>query len=236
MITILLVEDEHLIRQGLKVLLQSDADLQVVGEAENGIQAIEQVEILNPDIVIMDINMPEMDGISATQIITQRFTRTKVIILSSFDDQYYVNQAIKYNASAYLLKNISLEDLVNSIRLVIKGYTEFSPGVLQPSTFSFQNSTQLSKLSKLDLPTNANIQLTPELNKLSKREREVLCLIIIGYTNRQIAEKLFISERTVKNHVTRILSCLNVSSRIDAAKLASPFLSILSNSSKNLYQ
>lgn len=229
MITILLVEDEHLIRQGLKALLQSNPDLQIVGEAENGIQAIEQVETLNPDIVIMDINMPEMDGISATQIITQKFPRTKVIILSSFDNQHYVHQAIKYNASAYLLKNISLEDLVHSIRLVIKGYTEFSPGVLQASTFSFQNPTDIRQ----PLPTHGNIQLTPELDKLSKREREVLCLIIIGYTNRQIAEKLFISERTVKNHVTRILSCLNVSSRTDAAKLASPFLSILSNSSKH---
>jgi DNA-binding NarL/FixJ family response regulator len=230
MITILLVEDEHLIRQGLKVLLQSDADLQVVGEAENGIQAIEQVEILNPDIVIMDINMPEMDGISATQIITQRFPQIKVIILSSLDDQHYVHQAIKYNASAYLLRNISLEDLVHSIRRVIKGYTEFSPGVLQPSTFSFQNRTDIRQ----PLPTHGNIELKPELEKLSKREREVLCLIIIGYSNRQIAEKLFISERTVKNHVTRILSCLNVSSRTDAAKLASRFLSILSNSSKHL--
>jgi DNA-binding NarL/FixJ family response regulator len=230
MITILLVEDEHLIRQGLKALLQSDADLQVVGEAENGIQAIEQVEILNPDIVIMDINMPEMDGISATQIISQRFPQTKVIILSSFDNRHYVHQAIKYNVSAYLLKNISLEDLVNSIRLVVKGYTEFSPGVLQGSTLSFQNHTDIRQ----PLPTHGNIQLTPELEKLSKREREVLCLIIISYTNRQIAEKLFISERTVKNHVTRILSCLNVSSRTDAAKLASPFLSILSKSSKHL--
>ncbi|MDH6100767.1 response regulator transcription factor [Anabaenopsis sp. FSS-46] len=224
MITILLVEDENLIRQGLKALLQSNADLQVVGEAENGIQAIEQVEILNPDIVIMDINMPEMDGISATQIITQRFPQTKVIILSSFDNQHYVHQAIKYNVSAYLLKNISQEDLVHSIRLVIKGYTGFSPGVFQGSTFGFQN---LTDIGQPNLPTHGNIQLTPELDKLSKREREVLCLIIIGYTNRQIAEKLFISERTVKNHVTRILNSLNVSSRFDAGKLASPFLSVL---------
>lgn len=232
MITILLVEDELIIRQGLKLLLQSDADLQIVGEAENGIQAIEQVEILNPDIVIMDTNMPEMDGISATQIITDRFPRTKVIILSSFHDQYYVHQAIKFRASAYLLKNISREDLVQSIRLVTKGYTEFSPGVFQQSTFTFQNITQLPKAN---LPTHGNIQLTPELEKLSKREREVLCFIIIGCTNRQIAEKLFISERTVKNHVTRILSCLNVSNRIHAAKLASPYLSILSNPSTYPY-
>jgi len=223
MIKILLAEDEHLLRQGLKYLLQNKySDLQIIGEAENGIEAIQKVKILNPDLVIMDICLPKMDGLAATKIITQKFPHTKVIILASFHRQDYIDEAIKLKVSGYLLKNIFLEELVDCIHLAMKGYMQFSPGVLDKSDFQEQS---LGKPPEWDLPMSTNMQVKAAMERLTKREREVLTLIILGCTNRQIAQKLFISERTVKNHVTGILTCLNVSSRVEAANLARSFLS-----------
>lgn len=215
-IRVLIVDDRQIVRQGLKSLLNAKPDLEVVGEAENGQQAIERVETLQPDVVLMDVRMPVMDGVAATRHISQQFSQTKVLVLSTFDDDEYVSQAVRVGARGYLLKDIHSDDLAAAIRAVHKGYTQLGPGLMEKA---------IAPIS----PTipNGPERLPPELEGLTAREREVLSLIIAGASNREIAESLYISERTVKNHITHILSQLNVRDRTQAAMFASPFLSLL---------
>ncbi|MFB2896239.1 response regulator [Aerosakkonemataceae cyanobacterium BLCC-F50] len=215
-IRLLLVDDQMIIRQGLKSLLEVKPDLEVVGEAENGQQAIAQVETLRPDVVLMDVRMPVMDGVAATRQICQQFSQTKVLVLTTFDDDEYVSQAMRLGARGYLLKDTHSDDLAAAIRVVHKGYTQMGPGLLEKA-IAPPTPVILSQ------PTH----LPPELAGLTAREREVLSLIAAGASNREIAEALYISERTVKNHITHILSQLNVRDRTQAAMFASPFLPLL---------
>lgn len=154
MIRILLVDDQKLIRQGLKALLEIDPDLQVVGTASNGQTAIEQLETLHPDIALVDINMPGMDGVTTTQIITQRFTNTKVIVLSGHDDEEYLINALRSGAKGYLLKDMPAEELINGIRSVHQGYVQLGPGLVEKITFRMMgacstNPTPISSSSHL---------------------------------------------------------------------------------------
>lgn len=223
MIRLLLVDDQTLVRQGLKVLLEAHDDMQVVGEAGNGHQAIQQVDALNPDIVLLDVRMPEMDGVAAAQVLCQQFAEVKVLMLSTFKDDDYVCRAMRYGAVGYLLKDTHAEELVQAIRLAHKGYTQFGPGLFQKAIAGLKKPPSTASATASPPAT----ELPPPLKKLTKREREVLCFLITGATNRQIAEALYISERTVKNHVTSILSRLNLRDRIQAAMFASPFLPLL---------
>jgi DNA-binding NarL/FixJ family response regulator len=224
MIRLLLVDDQTLVRQGFRVLLEAHKDMQVIGEAKNGTQAVQQVEALHPDIVLLDVRMPEMDGVAAVQAICQQFDDVKVLMLSTFDDAEYLHRAIRFGAIGYLLKDTNSEELAQEIRMAYQGYTQFGPGL-------FQQAIRCMQKKPIDTPhvpsSNSLTQLPPELQRLTKREQEVLCHIITGETNRQIAKALFISERTVKNHVTSILSRLNLPGRVQAAMFASPFLSLL---------
>ncbi|HEY9631976.1 MAG TPA: response regulator transcription factor [Coleofasciculaceae cyanobacterium] len=219
MIRVLLVDDQIIIRQGLKSLLDSKPDLEILGDAENGQRAIEQVEALQPDVVLMDVRMPVMDGVAATRLICQRFSATKVLVLTTFDDDEYVSQAMRFGAMGYLLKDTPSEELAQAIRAVHKGYTQLGPGLFEKVISNFPASAPEKPAS-----------LPPELAKLTPRERDVLCLIASGASNREIAESLYISERTVKNHITSILSRLNLRDRTQAALFASSFLPLLDNS------
>ena len=207
MIHILLVDDQHIIREGLKSLLESNDDMAVIGEAENGQRAIDQLSILQPDVVLMDIRMPVMDGVAATRAIAQDYPNIKVLVLTTFDDDEYVSQAMRLGAKGYLLKDTEPDEIALAIRAVYKGHTQLGPGLFEKA---------LIPAAALTPPA----ELPPGLAQLTPREFEVLQLIASGANNREIAQALFLSENTVKNYVTNILSRLNLRDRTQAALFA----------------
>ncbi|WP_242041737.1 response regulator transcription factor [Alkalinema sp. FACHB-956] len=257
MIRLFLVDDQTLIRRGLRALLKPEPDLEVIGEADNGEAAIGQLATLQPDVVLMDVRMPVMDGVAATREICQHFPQVKVLILTTFDDTDYVTQALQHGASGYLLKDTPVEELVQAIHLVAKGYTQLAPGLAQkilmssglssaglsqspahesslhdnslktisyekvPSELDNPHSSQsaISHPTNLawDKPWDGTIEGTELLESLTPREREILQWIAQGASNREIAQQLYISEKTVKNHVTNILSRLGLRDRTQAA-------------------
>jgi DNA-binding NarL/FixJ family response regulator len=221
MIRILLVDDQTIIRQGLRSLLESQADFQIVGEAENGKIAIARVEQLyntpeQPDLILMDVRMPVMDGVAAIKKLSEQFSSISVLVLSTFDDDEYITQAMQFGAKGYLLKDTALEEIANAIRTAIKGYTQLGPGLFQKF---------LTTSSQHYYPRSQELSTT--LQALSPREKEVLSLIAQGASNKEIAQKLYIAERTVKAHVTSILSQLNLRDRTQAAILATQYRALL---------
>jgi RNA polymerase sigma factor (sigma-70 family) len=217
MIRILLVDDQIIIRQGLRSLLESQADFQIVGEAENGKIAIALVQQLydtpeQPDLILMDVRMPVMDGVAAIKKLSEQFSSIPVLVLSTFDDDEYITQAMQFGAKGYLLKDTAIEEIASAIGAAIKGYTQLGPGLFQKFlTHSSQYNSLLSE------------ELTNTLQTLSPREKEVLTLIAKGANNKEIAQELYISERTVKAHVTSILSQLNLRDRTQAAILVTQY-------------
>lgn len=206
MIHLLLVDDQNLICQGLRAMLSLEPDLQVVGTADNGQAAINQVGNLKPDVVLMDLRMPVMDGREATRAITQQFPNVKVLVLSTFDDEGYIADAMKAGAKGYLLKDMPSEELAQAIRLVHRGYTQMAPGLLEKLMVSVPESNTVSSKP-----------VPQELTELTPREREVLNLIGRGCSNREISEQLYITEGTVKTHVTHLLNRLNLRNRSQIA-------------------
>ena len=210
MIHILIVDDQTIIRHGLKRLLEIESDLVVVGDAENGQEALKAIASLQsteqaPDVVLLDVRMPIMDGVATTKQISQCFPELKVLILTTFDDNEYISQAMSYGARGYLLKNSPPKDLATAIRAVNSGHTHLGPGL-------FEKALQ-SSIKPIAL-TSAN---TEQMAKLTLREREVLKLVATGANNREIGQKLRIVEKTVKNHVSSILSKLKLRDRTQAA-------------------
>ncbi|MEH2378536.1 MAG: response regulator transcription factor [Nostoc sp.] len=220
MIKVLLVDDQSLIRQGLKALLELEPDIEIVGEAENGEQAINLVAQLQPDVILLDIRMPIMDGVAATREIQKRFAKTKILVLTTFDDDEYVSAALQNGAMGYLLKDTPSEELAVAIRAVHKGYTQLGPGIVKKLLTQFSHPT----------PTHS-LPVPSSLAELTPREKEVLQLIATGASNREIAHQLYISEGTVKNHVTNILNRLNLRDRTQAAIWANTYLSYLNEPS-----
>ena len=216
MITVLLVDDQSLIRQGLRALLELEVDIEIVGEAENGQTAINLVKKLQPNVILMDIRMPIMDGVAATKEIYHHFPHSKILILTTFDDDEYVKAGLQNGAMGYLLKDTPSEELAVAIRAVDKGYSQLGPGIVKKLVTQFPAT----------LP-QAVLAVPPNLTELTPREKEVLRLIAIGDNNREIAKKLYISEGTVKNHVTNILNRLSLRDRTQAAILANSFLTYL---------
>jgi DNA-binding NarL/FixJ family response regulator len=210
MINLLLVDDQDLIRRGLHALLTTDPDIEVVGEASNGQEAIALVASLQPDVVLMDVRMPVMDGVAGTREICQRYPKTKVLVLTTFNDREYVAQALQAGASGYLLKDTPFEELTQAIRLIQKGYTHIGPGLVTKDLSI--PLVQLSSGAVASSEHQSEIWLA-----LSDREKEIVSLIAKGYSNREIAESLHIAEKTVKNYITNILSQLNLRDRTQLA-------------------
>jgi DNA-binding NarL/FixJ family response regulator len=224
MIRVLLVEDQEIIRQGLKTLLETKPDLRIVGEAENGQQAIEQLAALReqtefPDVILMDIRMPVMNGVEATNAICQRFPDIKILMLTTFNDTQYVSEALRFGAKGYLLKNTPVDELANAIRSIHQGYTQFGPGIMEKVIAE-------APTAKAEAPEEV---LPPGLTELTGRERDVLRLIAKGASNREIAEMLHLSEGTIRNYISNILTRLNLRDRTQAAILANSCLSWLDN-------
>lgn len=209
-IAVMLVDDQQLIRQGLKTLLDLEDDITIVSDADNGQTALKLLEQLAnnnqlPTVVLMDMRMPIMDGVAATTEIVARYPTIQVLVLTTFDDDDLVAKAMAVGAKGYLLKDTPSEELAQAIRTVAKGYSQFGPGILEKMLSGKQSPD-------VDIPAGFN-ELTP-------REKEVLRLIGTGANNREIAETLFLSEGTVKNHVTRLLGRLGLRDRTQAALLA----------------
>jgi DNA-binding NarL/FixJ family response regulator len=202
MIRLLLVDDQSLICQGLKAMLSLEADLEIVGIAHDGCAALEQVAALHPDVVLMDVRMPVMDGREATRILSRQQPQVKVLVLSTFDDDQYIADAMRAGAKGYLLKDMPSEELAQAIRSVYLGYTQLAPGLMEKLITEIPSSKP---------------QPAPDLTLLTPREQQVLKLIASGATNRDIAQALFISEGTVKTHVTHLLNRLNLRNRSQLA-------------------
>lgn len=198
-IRVMLVDDHDMVRRGLSVFLKVKADLELVGEAGNGQEALRLCEKARPDVVLMDLVMPEMDGTTATRLIRERWPQVQVIALTSFQEKKLVQEALQAGAISYLLKNVSADDLAEAIRAAHAGRSTLAPEATQALIESDRQEPDYG--------------LTP-------REQEVLELLVEGLTNPEIAERLVISHSTARAHVSHILSKLDVSNRAEAVALA----------------
>ena len=208
MIRVLLADDQALVRSGFQMILSSQQDIEVVGEAEDGRQAIDLTYRLMPDVVLMDIRMPVLDGLQATRRLVQLRTTARILILTTFDLDEYVYAAIRSGASGFLLKDVRPSQLVDAIRVVAEGDALLAPAVTK----------RLLERFAATLPTPE--ERAPALATLTERERDVLELVAIGLSNAEIAARLFLGETTVKTHVSSMLRKLELRDRVQAVVLA----------------
>lgn len=210
---VLLVDDQVLFVESLKTVLSIIADdLNIIGIAHNGLDALKSVEQEKPDIILMDVRMPEMDGVVATKEILSKYKDIKIMMLTTYDDDEYVDEAMKFGASGYMLKDVPPEDLVNSIRAIMAGTIQMSPGILDRI---MKGGKSVEAIIKED-----HRSIGKKIETLSKREQEILFLMSEGQDNTQIALHLFIAEQTVKNHVSKIYSKLGIHDRMTVLKIA----------------
>lgn len=222
-VKLLLADDHQLFREGVKRIINMENDLEVIGECGDGIQVIELCNTLNPDIVLMDINMPIENGVVATQKLKEIFPAVKVIILSIHDDESYVFETLRKGASGYLLKDMEAESLINAIRSVVSGHAYIHPKVTGKLINQLRRMTYLedNKVAVDGEVQEAGVKYIHSPNSpLTRREAEVLRLMAEGKSNKAIGEFLFISEKTVKNHVSSILQKLEVDDRTQAVIVA----------------
>jgi len=203
-IRVLIADDHAIVRKGIRALLSTETDIQVIGEASDGAEAIAQAQALNPDVILMDLVMPKLDGIEATRQITANQPRARILVLTSFAADDKVFPAIKAGALGYLLKDSGPEELVQAIHQVHRGEPSLEPSIAR------------KVLTELSQPPKTPLTLEP----LTEREVGVLRLVAQGHSNREIAEQLVITEMTVRTHVSNILSKLHLASRTQAALYA----------------
>ncbi|MBS4943144.1 MAG: response regulator transcription factor [Actinomyces graevenitzii] len=211
MIRVLLADDQALIRMGFRMVLDAEADIEVVGEAADGAAAITQAKALNPDVVLMDIRMPGVNGIEATAEITRTLS-TKVLILTTFDLDEYAFGGLRAGASGFLLKDTRPAELIEAIRTVASGEAVVSPRITRRMLEMFAG--------QLPSGATASGQVDPRIASLTPRETEILCLVARGMSNAEIAAELVVSATTVKTHVGSVLAKLGVRDRVQAVVVA----------------
>ena len=209
-IRVLLADDQALVRSGFRMILDEREGIEVVGEAENGAQAIELAQALRPDVILMDVRMPVVDGVEATRQLVSGGTDARIVILTTFDLDEYVYAAIRAGASGFLLKDVRPSELVDGIRVVAAGEALLAPSVTRRLLDRFATA----------LPDGEDEAPPPSLESLTERELEVLKLLARGLSNTELAEHLFLSETTVKTHVSSIFRKLRLRDRAQAVVLA----------------
>ncbi|GAP59478.1 uncharacterized transcriptional regulatory protein YxjL [Arthrobacter sp. Hiyo1] len=212
-IRVLLVDDQPLLRMGFRLILEGEDDLEVVGEASDGAEAVRKVKELEPDVVLMDVRMPAMDGIEATRRITASSTNARIIILTTFDLDEYAFSGLQAGASAFLLKDVAPAELVQGVRLVASGDAVVAPRVTQRLLETYVRGGRVP--GQAAAPAR-----DPLLEELTPRETEMLEAIAGGLSNAEIAHKFFLSEATVKTHVRRILTKLHLRDRVQVVVYA----------------
>lgn len=205
-IRILLVDDQRLMRDGLRTLLELEPDFQVVGEADNGQEALEKFTTLNPDVVLMDIRMPVMGGVEATRRLLQLDANAKIMILTTFDDNEFIFEGLRAGALGYLLKDVSGQELAEAIRTISDGGSMIEPSVARKVIAEFARLAPATSTAQENL-----------IDPLSEREIEILKLLAQGLTNKEIAARIYLAEGTVKNYVTSILQKIGARDRTEAA-------------------
>jgi DNA-binding NarL/FixJ family response regulator len=206
MIRVLVADDQSMVRAGFRMLLADEEDIEVVAEASNGLEAIDKAARFDPSVVLMDIRMPELDGLQATRRILAADDTARILILTTFDLDEYVYEALRAGASGFVLKDDSPEQLIDAIRTVAAGDALLSPTITK---------RVIQKFARMPRPSPPK-----ELDDLSERELEVFRLIARGLSNTEIAQELYISETTVKTHITHILQKLNLRDRVQVVVLA----------------
>jgi DNA-binding NarL/FixJ family response regulator len=202
---VIIADDHALFRRGLEMVLEKEPDIEVVGEAHDGEQAIERAQALMPDVMLMDVRMPRGSGIEATQRIKELMPHVKILMLTHSDDEADLYESIKAGASGYLLKEVSTEEVADAVRSVWQGHSRISPAMASKLLNEFQTLTKRA---------DERQPLAPP--RLTERELQVLRLVAKGLGNRDIAQQLYISENTVKNHIRNILEKLQLHSRMEA--------------------
>ena len=208
-VRVLIVDDQALVRAGFKMILDAEPEIDVVGEAADGIEGLEAARSLRPDVVLMDIRMPELDGLEATRRLTSGGEGPRVLILTTFDLDEYVYEALRAGASGFLLKDTPPEQLVSAIKVIAEGDALLSPSITKRVIGEFVRGAGPKPAAQF-----------PRLAELTARELEVLKLIARGLSNAEIAKELYVSETTVKTHVARILMKLHLRDRVQAVVLA----------------
>lgn len=208
MIRVLLVDDQRLMRDGMKTLLSLEPDLQVVGEAGNGAEGVQQAQALRPDVVLMDIRMPGMNGVEATREIRRALPGTRVLVLTTFDDDDLIMEALLEGAAGYLTKDLPAEEIAEAVRKVQTG------GVVMPPAIAAKVVAELGRRTAAPAPSADDTRV---LRELTERELEVLRLLGQGFSNKEIGEALFITEGTSKNHVSSVIEKLGLRDRTQAA-------------------
>ncbi|MCU0486266.1 MAG: response regulator transcription factor [Anaerolineales bacterium] len=208
-IRVLLVDDHAVVRQGLRMFIEMQEDMEVVGEGTNGIEAVELADRLSPDVILLDLAMPQLDGVEATQRIMAQNPNARVLILTSFGEDDKIFPSIRAGAQGYLLKDIQPRDLVQAIRETYQGKAQLHPDIARRLMAAVSGAAPIRPEKPMALPQ--------DLQGLTEREREVLNLIARGLNNREIAEKMVISEKTVKTHVSNLLDKLGLEDRTRAA-------------------
>ncbi|MBT2687176.1 response regulator transcription factor [Bacillus sp. ISL-47] len=214
---IVIIDDHQLFREGVKRILDFERSFDVVAEGDDGTEAISLVEEYNPDVIIMDINMPNVNGVEATRQLIEKHPESKVIILSIHDDENYVTHALKTGASGYLLKEMDADALVEAVKVVAEGGSYLHPKVTHNLVNEYR---RLATVSAGGGGSYSQPEIRRPLHLLTRRECEVLQLLADGKSNRGIGEALYISEKTVKNHVSNILQKMNVNDRTQAVVVA----------------